>query len=73
MWGTPLVRGMYHNTKEENTTLNIKDMKLIINKPTQFEAIYLKVDAGVRYWEDTEVNGVSDIENPPTIPLVPNL
>lgn len=68
MWGTPLVRGMYHNTKEENTTLNIKDMKLIINKPTQFEAIYLKVDAGVRYWEDTEVNGVSDIENPPTIP-----
>lgn len=64
---------MYHNTKEENTTLNIKDMKLIINKPTQFEAIYLKVDAGVRYWEDTEVNGVSDIENPPTIPLVPNL
>lgn len=33
-------------------------MKLIINKPTQFEAIYLKVDAGVRYWNDTKVNGL---------------
>lgn len=68
MTGTPLVRGMSHNLKGENTTLNIKDMKLIINKPTQFEAIYLKVDAGVRYWEDAKINGVSDIENPPTIP-----
>ena len=26
------------------------------------------MDAGVRYWEDAEVNGVSDSENPPTIP-----
>lgn len=37
-------------------------MKVIINKPTVVEAVYLKVDAGVRYWEDTEVNGVSDID-----------
>lgn len=43
-------------------------MKITINKPTVFEAIYLKVDAGVRYWEDTEVKGVSDSENPPSIP-----
>ena len=35
-------------------------MKLTINKPTDFEAIYLKVDAGVRYWNDTKVNGVYD-------------
>lgn len=27
MKGTPLVRGSYHNTKEENTTLNINDMR----------------------------------------------
>lgn len=42
-------------------------MKITISKPTEFEAVYLKVDAGVRYWEDAEVNGVSDSENPPTI------
>lgn len=35
-------------------------MKITINKPTEFEAIYLKVDAGVRYWDDAEVNGVKD-------------
>lgn len=35
-------------------------MKITINKPTEFEAVYLKVDAGVRYWEDAEVNGVKD-------------
>lgn len=43
-------------------------MKITISKPTEFEAVYLKVDAGVRYWEDAEVNGVSDSENLPTIP-----
>lgn len=43
-------------------------MKITINKPTDFEAKFLKVDAGVRYWEDAEVNGISDNENPPTIP-----
>lgn len=26
-------------------------MKITINKPTKFEAVYLEVDAGVRYWE----------------------
>lgn len=43
-------------------------MKITINEPTDFEAKFLKVDAGVRYWEDAEVNGRSDNENPPTIP-----
>lgn len=37
-------------------------MKITINKPTEFEAVYLKVDAGVRYWEDAEVNGVKDFD-----------
>ena len=27
-------------------------MKITINKPTEFEAVYLEVDAGVRYWND---------------------
>lgn len=43
-------------------------MKLTIYKSVDFEAKFLKVDAGVRYWEDAEVNGVSDNKNPPTIP-----
>lgn len=37
-------------------------MKITINKPTDFEAKFLKVDAGVRYWEDAKVNGVRDID-----------
>lgn len=37
-------------------------MKITINKPTEFEAVYLKVDAGVRYWEDARVNGIRDID-----------
>jgi hypothetical protein len=37
-------------------------MKIIINKPTEFDAVYLKVDAGVRYWEDARVNGIKDID-----------
>ena len=43
-------------------------MKITISKTTEFEAVYLKVDAGVRYWEDAEVNGDSESEKQPTIP-----
>lgn len=48
-------------------------MKLTIKKPIDFEAKYLKVDAGVRYWNDARVNGVEDTdcevtEDAPTIP-----
>lgn len=48
-------------------------MKLTIKKPMDFEAKYLKVDAGVRYWNDAIVNGVEDTdceetEGAPTIP-----
>ena len=47
--------------------------EITINKTVDFEVIYLKVDAGVRYWEDTEVNGVQDTDceetdGAPTIP-----
>lgn len=37
-------------------------MKITISKTTEFEAVYLEVDAGVRYWEDAEVNGVKNID-----------
>lgn len=37
-------------------------MKITINKPIDFDARFLKVDAGVRYWEDAEVNGKSDTD-----------
>lgn len=48
-------------------------MKLTINKPVDYEAKFLKVDAGVRYWNDAKVNGVEDTDveetgNAPTIP-----
>lgn len=48
-------------------------MKLTINKPVNYEAKFLKVDAGVRYWNDAKVNGVEDTDveetgNAPTIP-----
>ena len=48
-------------------------MELTIYKPVKIEAVYLKVDAGVRYWEDTDVNGTRDTDceetdGSPTIP-----
>lgn len=51
-------------------------MKITINKPTDFEAKFLKVDAGVRYWDDAKVNGeydtnCEDSENPAAAPTIP--
>lgn len=48
-------------------------MKITINKPVECEAKFLKVDAGVRYWEDAKVNGVyytdcEETDGSPTIP-----
>lgn len=37
-------------------------MKITINKPIEVEAIYLKVDAGVRYWQDAYINGIRDTD-----------
>lgn len=51
-------------------------MKITINKPIEYEAKYLKVDAGVRYWDDAKVNGeydtnCEDSENPGVPPTIP--
>lgn len=48
-------------------------MKITINKSIDYDIRFLKVDAGVRYWEDTKVNGVyntdcEDTNGTPTIP-----
>lgn len=51
-------------------------MKITINRPIDFEAVYLKVNAGVRYWDDAKVNGeydtnCEDLENPDAAPTIP--
>lgn len=48
-------------------------MKLTINKPVEYEAKFLEVDAGVRYWEDAKVNGVydTDCEETDGSPIMP--
>lgn len=35
-------------------------MKITINKSIEFEVRFLKVDAGVRYWEDSDINDQPD-------------
>lgn len=35
-------------------------MKLIVTVQKEQEVTHLHIDAGVRYWEDSEVNGVAD-------------
>jgi len=35
-------------------------MKALIKKPVEYDLKFIKVDAGVRYWEDATVNGVED-------------
>lgn len=48
-------------------------MKITINKPTEFEVVYLEVDAGVRYWDDGYINGMKDTDCEETdgIPQMP--
>ena len=43
-------------------------MKATILKAVEIDIKYLKVVAGVRYWEDAEINGVDDTENGENIP-----
>lgn len=43
-------------------------MKVTINKPTDFNAIKMEVFAKVRYWEDSEINGIEDTEDGDNIP-----
>ena len=35
-------------------------LSIEILTPTKVDAVYIKVDAGVRYWEDAKVNGIED-------------
>ncbi|WP_373803041.1 hypothetical protein [Bacteroides heparinolyticus] len=44
-------------------------MKVEIKTKREIDVKYLKLDAGVRYFEDAEVNGVQDDEDNPTIPF----
>lgn len=39
-----------------------------VKQAQQVPVKFLKVDAGVRYWEDGTVNGVDDTDDAPTIP-----
>lgn len=44
-------------------------MKVEIKTKREIDVKYLKVDAGVRYFEDAEVNGVQDDDDNPMIPF----
>lgn len=51
-------------------------MEIAVMKLIAYEAKYLKVDAGVRYWDDAKVNGeydtnCEDRENPGGAPTIP--
>lgn len=37
-------------------------MKATIKAEKEFDIKYLKIDANVRYWQDSEINGIPDID-----------
>ena len=43
-------------------------MKAKIRIEKEYEVKYLQVNAGVRYWEDSEINGVEDGFGVPQMP-----
>lgn len=43
-------------------------MKVTINKPIDYDAVKMEVFASVRYWEDSEINGIEDTEDGDNIP-----
>ena len=43
-------------------------MKITLKIEKEFDAKFLQVEAGVRYWEDTEVNGELDTEEGDNVP-----
>lgn len=45
-------------------------MKARIKIEKEYEVKYLQVNAGVRYWEDSEINGVEDDCSVPQMPCV---
>lgn len=44
-------------------------VEITINRPTRVNAVYLKAECGVRYWDDAQVNGLQEDEDRPTIPF----
>jgi len=49
-------------TERQSITDKIKCMVVKIKKEIEVFAKFLKVNAGVRYWEDATVNGIKDAE-----------
>jgi len=47
-------------------------VKITLNRPVEVNAVYLRAECGVRYWDDGSVNGEQDSEEAPTIPFVTN-
>ena len=45
-----------------NTKHGGMNMKTTINKPVEVEVKFLKVDATVRYWQDSDINGTEDCD-----------
>lgn len=43
-------------------------MKIIVKQEVEVEAKTLHVEAGVRYWQDSKINGVEDDSKDPKIP-----
>jgi hypothetical protein len=43
--------------------------KITIKRPVEVEAVFLKAECGVRYWDDGEINGVADGEDVPLMPF----
>jgi hypothetical protein len=35
-------------------------MKITLKEPKEYDVKFLKADCGVRYWEDADVNGITD-------------
>lgn len=44
-------------------------MEIEIKKAVKVQVKYLKVEAGVRYWEDASVNGIDETEDSTSIPF----
>ncbi len=44
-------------------------MEIEVTVKKKVNAVYLKAECSVRYWDDGEVNGVADEEDAPTIPF----
>lgn len=44
-------------------------VKITVTRSIEVDAMFLKAECGVRYWDDAEVNGQQEGEDSPTIPF----